>query len=551
MILRIFTASLCLSLALPAQELLPIPSLASPIRYLKHHLEPQIESIQLQAPAKFEDYTINGKLELSLKSYLDLVLSNNTDMQINRMSIITSRNAIISAFGVFDPTLRLNFNNSRATQLSTNTRQDDSVTKTLNQSYPVTYNQTFQNGTQFQAAYSGSRFKTSSSTQILNPSFSSGLTFNVTQPLLRNRGGAITKLAITRARINYRGSELGLEDSIMRAVQTAEQAYWSVVEAKLSLEVQEKGLANTTFQLSRNEQELALGAISPLEIYGPQASKANAEISVTRARYTLQQQEDNLRRQIGADLDPRYRDMPILLTETTDAFDDGKPLDKEAYVNLALTKLPSLRRTRQNLDLDELTLMQAKNSLLPALNLTGNYGNSATDGWRYERATATSPLLLVSRGGYFGSLNNMLGFNAPSYGFGLSLTLPLRDRAASVGLANAIVTKKSNLLSLRSAEQAARLNTLNAVTNVEASRASLKGNQVSVDLAQKNFDAENQRYELGVSTIFVVTQTAQALTSAQANLVTAQIAVRRNMLNLLVQTGALLEERGIVIDTSK
>jgi len=547
--LRLLLVALCVNLALPAQELLPIPSLGSPIRYLKHHLEPRVESIQLQAPAKFEDYTVNGKLELSLKSYLDLVLSNNTDIQINRLAITTSRNAITSAFGAFDPTLTLQFNNQRRTTVNNDSRFGDNVTKDLAQSYPISYRQTFQNGTSFTANYNGSRNVSSSSTSTLNPSFTSGLSFNLTQPLLRGRGAAITRLNITRARVNYNRAQYSLYDQIMRAVQTAETAYWSVIEAKLNLGVQEEGLKQASTTLKRNEDELALGAISPLEIFRPQKAKQDAEIGVTRQRYAVQQAEDALRRQMGADLDPKYRDLPIVLTETADVPEDASPLDKEAYVNLALNKLPSLKNTRQSLDLDELSIMQAKNGLLPQLNLTGAYGNSTTDGWRYTGTGASRTLL--STAGLSDALRSMLGFNAPTYSFGLNLTLPLRDRAAAVAMSNALITKKSNMLSIRTAEQSARLNVLNAITAIESSRASLKGNQAAVDFAQKNLDAENKRYELGVSTIFLVTDATVALTNAQSNLVTASIALRRNMLNLLVQTGTLLEERGIFIDTSK
>ena len=48
---------------------------------------------------------MDGKLELSLRDYLDLVLANNTDIQIQRLSVEQPRNAILRGFRVFDPLL--------------------------------------------------------------------------------------------------------------------------------------------------------------------------------------------------------------------------------------------------------------------------------------------------------------------------------------------------------------------------------------------------------------------------------------------------------------
>jgi outer membrane protein TolC len=63
--------------------------------------------------------------------------------------------------------------------------------------------------------------------------------------------------------------------------------------------------------LKRAQKELDLGALSPLDIYQPQAEYASAEIQVSQARFQLAQAEDALRRQIGADLDAEVRRLPL------------------------------------------------------------------------------------------------------------------------------------------------------------------------------------------------------------------------------------------------
>jgi len=114
-------------------------------------------------------------------------------------------------------------------------------------------------------------------------------------------------------------------------------------------------------------------------------------------------------------------------------------------------------------------------------------------------------------------------------------------------LANALIRKKQDALSLRRTEQQVRLDILNAITNLESSRKSVELAKVQVDLAQKQLDAEQKKYDLGTSIMFYVLDAQQRLTAAESQLVTEYINYHRNRLALLRATGDLLEERGIVL----
>ena len=113
------------------------------------------------------------------------------------------------------------------------------------------------------------------------------------------------------------------------------------------------------------------------------------------------------------------------------------------------------------------------------------------------------------------------------YGFGVSLTLPIRDRRASADYADAVVNKRLELLRLRGAEQNARLEVLNAITQVENSKASVELAKVALDLAQKRVDAEQKRYDLGTITLFFLLDSQTQLTQAQSTLVTQTVQHRR------------------------
>jgi outer membrane protein TolC len=290
------------------------------------------------------------------------------------------------------------------------------------------------------------------------------------------------------------------------------------------------------------QQQLDLGALSPLDIYNPQQNLAAADLSVSQAKFALATAEEALRHQVGADLDPQVRNLPINLTESVDlGAGDSLTVDREQSVEKALSTHPSMKSVIQKLDVDDLGIQSAKNGLLPSLNLTAGYSAAGRGGSYINGLTQVIP------GGIGDALDQMFGFGYPTYQAGLTLTLPVRSRAASAAMANAIVQKKMDSLAVRNQQQAIRLNVLTAVVNLEGAKEQLKLAQIQQDFAKKNLDAENEKYRLGTEINQNVINAQQALVQADSAVVTNQINVRKSLLNLFTQTGELLDARNIVV----
>jgi outer membrane protein TolC len=546
--------ALLISLQLFAQsDLLPYTRFPQASYFRERFSAPTPPRVELQPPVRLSDFVVDGKLELSLRSYLDLVLANNTEIAISRLSIEQPRNQITAQYGRFDPILTMDFRPRRSVSPTTDALAGAAVASNLSQPLNFGYTHVLESGTEYTVSFGGTRSSNNSAFTNVNPAFNTNFAFAFAQPLLRDRGGYVNKLNIMVARSRFRQSEYNMHDQLMQILQRAEQAYWNVIEARESLKVQEQGLALQDESLKRSQRELELGAISPLEIYRPQQSYATQEVAVTQFRYRLQQQEDALRRQMGADLDPQYRNMPIVLTETTLPPQDDKPLDKEFYVETAFQKRPDLKAQLQAIDINDLQHRSAKNRLLPALALTGSYASQGVGGNVFERTDVftgdgtRSQVISMIPGGLGDALNQVFHFNYPVYSFGLNLRLPIRDRATTAELANVAVNKRIEALRARQIEQQIRLDVLNAVTQVESARAAVKLAQVALDFSQKNREAEQKRYDLGVTTLFFLLDAQQQETRAQAALVTESVNYRRALLQLLRVSGQLLEERGVQI----
>jgi outer membrane protein TolC len=254
--------------------------------------------------------------------------------------------------------------------------------------------------------------------------------------------------------------------------------------------------------------------------------------------------------QMGADLDPKYRSMPIVLTEQV-APPPTSALDKEKLVAQALLYRQDLKSTRQALDVDDLMIRQANDQLRPSLALTGQYGSSGTGGPQYilqnAFSTGSPQVVTILPGGVTDALGQLFGFGLPTYGFGLTLTLPLKNRVAASNLADAAVNKKMDAFRVRVAEQGVRLQVLTAISNLESSRAGVELAKTARDLAKKRVDAEQRKYELGIDTIFFLLTAETDLTTAESQLVTQTINYRLSELALLRAAGTLLDERGIAV----
>lgn len=291
-----------------------------------------------------------------------------------------------------------------------------------------------------------------------------------------------------------------------------------------------------------------LGAISPLDIFNPKGQLAAAELALSQAKFALAQAEDAVRHQIGADLDSDARKLALSLTEPVDISTDNMALDPEQEVQKALATNPSVKAAQQSLDLDDLGIQSANNGLLPQLTFTASYSGSGQGGtYLSNQSTLAGGSSEIIPGGLTDALSQMFGLNNPTYAGTLRLTLPIRNRTASMTLANSLVTKKTDALNLRNTQQNTRLSVLTAVSNLQGAIESLKLAKIQDGLQQQNYDAEKEKYELGTDINQNVVIALQALVVADSQVVTAQINVRTSILTLLTQTGELLDERGIVV----
>ena len=549
MLLRTFLAGLLLAAGASAQ----MSSFPKP-NYFREVFKQNSTKVDLRDPVRLKDFVVNGKLTLSLKNFMELTMANNTQIQVQFLSLEIPKNNITSVYGKWDPIGSASFSTTRSTSVATNPATSGNaglgaVTEQLTQPLSLGYQQTLDSGTNYNISFGGSKISSSNSRSSYNPSITSSMAFTVTQPLLQNRGRYVNRIPVMQAESTYKQSGFQLRSSLLALVNTAENSYWSVINARESLRVAVSARDASKSNFEFVQKQLSLGAIAELDIYNPEGQLASAEVSVSQAEYTLARAEDALRLQMGVDLDPDIRKLPIELTEPVEISTDSLPLDPEPEVQKALDINPTVKLALEKLGYDELGIQSARNGLLPSLSFQASYTNRGQGGIFIPSQSSllgAAPAEPIP-GGLTDALSQMFALSNPTYFGQLTLTLPIRNRTASMTMASSLVTKKNDALNLRNTQEQTRLSVLNAVTNLKGSIDQLKLAKTQQDIQQKNLDAQKQEYELGTNTNQDVVLALQAKANADAVFVSSQVGVRTAILSLLTQTGELLDERGIVV----
>ena len=495
------------------------------------------------------DRVVDGKLRLSLADVIHLTLANNTEVRINQLQYEGAKFAIARAYQSVDPVFTATFSSTRSTQPTTDQLQGAATLSSLGQNTNLSFSQGFFTGTRYSINYSGGKSTTNSIFANFNPSITSNLSFNLSQPLLRNFGLTPNRAPLVIARRNLQQSRATFEAQVMDSVAQATDRYWDVVQARESLVVVRKSLdlAETTYKLDK--RKLELGALPPLDIYRSESQVATRRVQVIQAEYSLKRLEDELRRSIGADLDSNVRALDLDLIETAEAQGELLTMDSTAAIEEALRRRPELEALRLQLANEQTSIQLAHNGLKPDLNLNTFYTSNGRGGNALD--TSVTPPMVISRGGLGDAFGQIGSWDFPTYGFTLRLNLPIKNRVAQADLGSALVSQKRSLFTQRQREQAITLEARNAVHQLEEAKLSMGASRIALDLSRKNLEAEQRKYELGATTIFFVLDAQNQLAAAEQDYLRSQIGYQRAVTSLSRATGALLERHKVQVSDVK
>jgi outer membrane protein len=231
-------------------------------------------------------------------------------------------------------------------------------------------------------------------------------------------------------------------------------------------------------------------------------------------------------------------------------------------VSQALDSRPDVAQSRIQLDNADIMLSGTRNALLPTLSAIGDFRSNAlvgsqntvigppssTTGGLFSTPPIADPFFV---GGYGTVLAQLFGRNFPTYSIGLSLTIPLRNRAAQANMATAAVTLRQNQLFLQRQINQIRVDVQNAITAVNQARTQYEAAVKGRVLQEQTLDADQKKLALGATTVYQVIQDQRDLTTAAAAEVTAQATYAGARVQLDVATGSTLANNNVEFAEAK
>ncbi len=354
-------------------------------------------------------------------------------------------------------------------------------------------------------------------------------------------------IARTQLLITYEQSEARIADFVAAAARQ----YWDAIQARDNIKVQQQAYDLAQKSYERDKLALDLGALPALDIFQSQSQVAQRKVGVIQAQYAYRDALDGLRRLIGADLNPTTRNIEIVLEDdpvSTPA--PALPLDEA--VAAALQKRPELSWIRRRQGINDLNARVARNSMLPRFDLSAIGGAFGLGGNQIPVSgpLGTGPSTFIP-GGLGDALHQMFAFQAPMYGFAVNMTLPVRSSAAQAGLADAMVSRARDNYQQRQFEQQVIQDVKVATNQIDMSTAQIEAAKVARDLAQKNVEAEQQKYELGGVTAFEVLDAQSRLANVEGSLLEAYTGYQKALIAYQRAVWTLLDGMGIIVETPK
>jgi outer membrane protein TolC len=431
----------------------------------------------------------------------------------------------------------------------------------------VTYfGQGFLTGTSYAVAINGYRQSTTSLNTLFNPVVPTGLTVGIDQQLLNGFGYRANAKFIRIAQNDLKISNSVFRQQVITTVAQVLNLYWDYLSYKENVRVAEKALAYSEKLLSDNKRQVEIGTLAPIEVVRAESEVASDQQNLIVAQTSLQQQAELIKTALSRKVDSE------LISAQIDAVDklpepspnDIPPLDQA--LKQALQDRPEVEQADLNLRYSAIVVKANRNALLPTLDLFATYAPTGLSGLGTVLGPCPSgytvsgdqclgsgvetiprPMVLSSQG-ITQSLSQVFRGSYPDYSFGFTLQFPIRNRAAQADIARALLEQRQLEEQLQRQRNQVEQDVRSAEIGVIQARAQIAAATKAVLLAQRTLDAEQKKFQLGESTVFLLIQAQRDLATAEGNDVKARSTYAKALTQFQQVTATILADYHIELN---
>jgi HAE1 family hydrophobic/amphiphilic exporter-1 len=384
-------------------------------------------------------------------------------------------------------------------------------------------------GGAYSVGWSSLRTNASNSLSNFNPSVTAQLQAVYTQPLLRDFKIDQARAQVTLARQTERIADIGLQELGTTVTASAERAYWNLVLSRANVAVQQRSL-DLSLELERNNRaRVDVGQSPPLDLVSARAEVAQRRETLIVAQTLVRQAEDQLRVLI---LDPKRPDYWYVRLDPADTIPPVGPApDVDAAVRNALAQRTDLERTRRQIDINDTNVSLTKNATLPDVRVQASYLTNGLGGTEILRNGFLGPILGQDFVAFGDVLGQLFSANYPTWQVGLTFSYPLGRSADQAAFARAKLEREQTVERLRSAEFKVVREVRQAALQLDQNRQRIETTRLARELSEQRLDAEQKRFDVGMSTNFNVIQAQRDLAVSRNSELQAQLDYQQAWIN--------------------
>ncbi len=481
-------------------------------------------------------------ISLSIQDCIAKAMKNNLGLAVAVLTPQLRDIGVSQAKEKYLPSLSLSFMRRDTQQASYSFLDAAEVLTSASDGYSGQIQQNIPGGGNFIITLDTSKYDTNRTGTTINPSYRGTLTFEFTQPLLRNFGIMASNRDIIMAETNLTISEKDLKRSVQNTVYNVEQAYWNLAFAIENLKVSQQSLKLAQDLLEKNRRGVEVGTLAPIEIITAEAQVAQREADILAAEAEVRNNEDILKQVINLAADTENSDF-LQINPIEEPSFTKMEISLEEALTTALQNRPDLESTRLGIQNYELNMSYTKNQMLPGLNLSASYWSPGVSGTQliYDPENPWGPPIGEIPGGREDAFKDVFGFEYKNWSFGLTLDFPLNTVISRAAYAQARVDLEQAQLRLKEQEQQIYTQLKIAVRAVETNFKRIQALKIARELAQRQLEAEEEKLKVGLSTNYFVLQ-------YQRDLATARSQEIRAVVDYILSVAALKRDMGVSLD---
>ena len=489
-----------------------------------------------------------AEVPLTLEEAVGYALERNLDIQVERLNPQAVDYQLAGLQALYRPTLTTTI--GQRSQVNPPTSQLNGGQRVTNET--VTYNAGVQQllpwgGGTATLGWTNSKVDTSNIFANFNPSYTSNATAVLTQPLLRGFRTDATRHQLRVTQLNRSISEIQLRATLTNTLAEVRHAYWDFLFAGQAVDVARQSLQLAQKLVDDNRARVEAGAMAPIDIIEAEAEAASRRQVLAQAEVTAQILELALKRLIvEGTQDPLWSarivpvDRPVF---------QPPPIDVQAAIRTALSRRTDLSEAQRRLESADVTLRYLHDETLPSLDAVATYGLQGLGGTQFIRqGSGLGSVIVGTVPGGFGDALSAIGRRSfPTWNVALNLSYPMFGSSAAADHARARVERQQTLSQIKALELRVATEVTSAGLQAQSNLRQVEAATAARSLAERRLEAEQSKFEVGLSTNFFVVQAQRDLQDAQIRELRALLDHQKSLIEFERVQETSLQAAGVTV----